>query len=239
MDQRLHLILQAKQGDKEARDVLIQENLGLVRHIVKRFAGRGCDMEDLFQIGTIGLIKAIDKFDMDYGVQFSTYAVPLIMGEIKRFLRDDGLVKVSRSLKENGYRIRQAEEKISHREGRSATLEELAEATSLTREEIVLALEANSEVESIYKPVYQSDGSQIYLVDQIADKENEKEKLLNHMMLTKLLEELDEKEREIITLRYFQDKTQTEVAKKLGVSQVQISRLEKKILIHMRQALTV
>ncbi|MCM1161780.1 MAG: RNA polymerase sporulation sigma factor SigF [Roseburia sp.] len=239
MDQRLHLILQAKQGDKEARDVLIQENLGLVRHIVKRFAGRGCDMEDLFQIGTIGLIKAIDKFDMDYGVQFSTYAVPLIMGEIKRFLRDDGLVKVSRSLKENGYRIRQAEEKISHREGRGATLEELAEATSLTREEIVLALEANSEVESIYKPVYQSDGSQIYLVDQIADKENEKEKLLNHMMLTKLLEELDEKEREIITLRYFQDKTQTEVAKKLGVSQVQISRLEKKILIHMRQALTV
>lgn len=239
MDQRLHLILQAKQGDKEARDVLIQENLGLVRHIVKRFAGRGCDMEDLFQIGTIGLIKAIDKFDMDYGVQFSTYAVPLIMGEIKRFLRDDGLVKVSRSLKENGYRIRQAEEKISHREGRGATLEELAEATSLTREEIVLALEANSEVESIYKPVYQSDGSQIYLVDQIADKENEKEKLLNHMMLTKLLEELDEKEREIITLRYFQDKTQTEVAKKLGVSQVQISRLEKKILIHMRQVLTV
>ena len=239
MDQRLHLILQAKQGDKEARDVLIQENLGLVRHIVKRFAGRGYDMEDLFQIGTIGLIKAIDKFDTDYGVQFSTYAVPLIMGEIKRFLRDDGLVKVSRSLKENGYRIRQAEERISHKEGRCATLEELAEATSLTREEIVLALEANSEVESIYKPVYQSDGSEIYLVDQIADKENEKEKLLNHMMLTKLLEELDEKEREIITLRYFQDKSQTEVAKKMGVSQVQISRLEKKILIQMRQALTI
>lgn len=239
MDQRLHLILQAKQGDKEARDVLIQENLGLVRHIVKRFAGRGYDMEDLFQIGTIGLMKAIDKFDTDYGVQFSTYAVPLIMGEIKRFLRDDGLVKVSRNLKENGYRIRQAEEMISHREGRSATLEELAEATSLTKEEIVLALEANAEVESIYKPVYQSDGSQIYLVDQIADKENEKEKLLNHMLLKKLLDELDEKEREIITLRYFQDKTQTEVAKKLGVSQVQISRLEKKILIHMRQELTV
>ena len=117
MDQRLHLISQAKQGDKEARDVLIQENLGLVRHIVKRFVGRGYDMEDLFQIGTIGLIKAIDKFDMEYGVQFSTYAVPLIMGEIKRFLRDDGLVKVSRSLKENGYRIRQAEERISHSEG--------------------------------------------------------------------------------------------------------------------------
>lgn len=239
MDQKLHLISQAKQGDKEARDVLVQENLGLVRHIVKRFANRGYDMEDLFQIGTIGLIKAIDKFDMDYGVQFSTYAVPLIMGEIKRFLRDDGLVKVSRTLKENGYRIRQAEEKISYEEGRNATIEELAEATGLSREDIVLAMEANSEVESIYKPVYQSDGSEIYLVDQIADKGNDKEKLINHMMLTKLLEDLDEKEREIITLRYFQDKTQTEVAKKLGVSQVQVSRLEKKILIHMRQSLTI
>lgn len=239
MEQKLHLISKAKQGDKTARDVLIQENLGLVRHIVKRFAKRGYDMEDLFQIGTIGLIKAIDKFDDQYGVQFSTYAVPLIMGEIKRFLRDDGMVKVSRSLKENGYRIRQAEERISHKKGRSATLEELAEATSLTKEEIVLALEANSEVESIYKPVYQSDGSEIYLIDQIADSNNEKEKLLDHMVLTKLLEELDDKEREIITLRYFQDKTQAEVAKKMGVSQVQISRLEKKILIHMRQAFRV
>ena len=239
MDQKSHLISKAKQGDKETRDVLIQENLGLVRHIVKRFAGRGYDMEDLFQIGTIGLIKAIDKFDVDYGVQFSTYAVPLIIGEIKRFLRDDGLVKVSRGLKENGYRIRQAEERISHEQGRGATLEELAEATSLTKEEVVFAMEANMEVESIYKPVYQSDGSEIYLVDQIADKGNEKEKLLNHIMVTKLLEELDEKEREIIVLRYFQDKTQTEVAKRLGVSQVQVSRLEKKILRHMRQSLTV
>lgn len=239
MDQNLHLISQAKQGDKEARDVLIQENLGLVRHIVKRFGNRGYEMEDLFQIGTIGLIKAIDKFDMEYGVQFSTYAVPLIMGEIKRFLRDDGLVKVSRTLKENGYKIRQAEEKISYIKGRNATLEELAEATGFTREEIVLAMEANTEVESIYKPVYQSDGNEIYLVDQIADKENEKEKLLNHIMITKLLDELDEKERELITLRYFQDKTQVEVAKKLGVSQVQVSRLEKKILIRMRRELTV
>ena len=239
MDHNLHLISQAKQGDKEARDVLIQENLGLVRHIVKRFVNRGYEMEDLFQIGTIGLIKAIDKFDMEYGVQFSTYAVPLIMGEIKRFLRDDGLVKVSRTLKENGYKIRQAEEKISHTKGHNATLEELAEATGFSREEIVLAMEANTEVESIYKPVYQSDGSEIYLVDQIADKENDKEKLLNHIMLTELLDELDEKERELITLRYFQDKTQVEVAKKLGVSQVQVSRLEKKILIRMRRELTV
>lgn len=237
MNQNLHLISQVKQGDKEARDVLIQDNLGLVRHIIKRFANRGYDMEDLFQIGTIGLIKAIDKFDESYGVQFSTYAVPLILGEVKRFLRDDGMVKVSRSLKENGYRIRQAEEKISYEKGGSVTLEELAEATGFTKEDIVFAMEANTEVESIYKPVYQADGSEIYLVDQIADKTNEKEKLLNHMLLKQLLEELDEKERELIILRYFQDKTQVEVAKKMGVSQVQVSRMEKKILIRLRKEL--
>ena len=167
MEETAVLIERSQAGDKEARETLIEENLGLVRHIVKRFAGRGYDMEDLFQIGCIGLMKAIDKFDLHYEVRFSTYAVPMIQGEIKRFLRDDGMVKVSRTLKENGWKIKQAAERLSQKLGREATLKELSEATGLETEDIVMALDANVEVESIYKSVYQSDGNEIYLVDQV------------------------------------------------------------------------
>lgn len=230
----LALIAKAKRGDKAARDQVITENIGLVWSTVRRFLGRGYEADDLFQIGSIGLMKAIDKFDSSFDVKFSTYAVPMIAGEIKRFLRDDGMIKVSRSLKENGWKVRQAAERLSHQLGRDATLEEIAAATELTIEDIVMAMEANVEVESIYKSVYQSDGNEIYLVDKIPERKDENEVLLNHMLLEQLMEELNETERELIQLRYFQDKTQMEVAKKLGVSQVQVSRMEKKILIRMR-----
>ena len=257
MKETMALILRAQQGDADAKEELVRQNLGLVGSIVKRFEHRGHDREELFQIGSIGLIKAIDKFDLTYEVAFSTYAVPLISGEIRRFLRDDGLVRISRSLKENGWRIRRAAEKISQEKGREATMQELSEETGLSREDIVMAVEANMEVESIYRSVYQSDGSELYLVDQIAEGRGvgqrfgpgtpdggmtmgsmgdpEKEKVLNDLLVRQLLEELGERERRLIELRYFQEKTQVQTAQELDMSQVQVSRLEKKILLKMRK----
>ncbi|MEY8326913.1 RNA polymerase sporulation sigma factor SigF [bacterium 1xD8-48] len=236
MSENAVLIRKAQSGEKKAREVLIEQNLGLVHHIVKRFLGRGYDAEDLFQIGVIGLIKSIDKFDTSYDVKFSTYAVPLITGEIKRFLRDDGMVKVSRTLKENGMKVRYATERLGNKLNREPTLAEVAREAALTDEEVVMAMEANVQVESIYKSVYQNDGNEIFLVDQLADeKQNEQELVLNHMVLSQLISGLPQKEQKLIKLRYYQDKTQTEVAKVLGISQVQVSRLEKKILLDMRQ----
>lgn len=257
MKETMALILRAQQGDADAKEELVRQNLGLVGSIVKRFEHRGHDREELFQIGSIGLIKAIDKFDLTYEVAFSTYAVPLISGEIRRFLRDDGLVRISRSLKENGWRIRRAAEKVSQEKGREATMQELSEETGLSREDIVMAVEANMEVESIYRSVYQSDGSELYLVDQIAEGRGvgqrfgsgtpdggitvgsmgdpEKEKVLNDLLIRQLLEELGERERRLIELRYFQEKTQVQTAQELDMSQVQVSRLEKKILLKMRK----
>lgn len=251
------LIEKSQAGDKEAREVLIESNLGLVHHIVRRFGGRGYEMEDLFQIGTIGLMKAIDKFDLSYEVKFSTYAVPMILGEIKRFLRDDGMIKVSRSLKENGMKARMAMDRLTGRLGREPFLYEVAEEAGLTVEEIELALEAGAEVESIYKSVYQADGSEVYLVDKVVggtggrmtgahlttgcsiSEDYEKEQLLNHLLLGQLLDTLAEREQELIRMRYFQEKTQSEVAAKMGISQVQVSRMEKKILLQMREKMMV
>ena len=236
MEETAVLLRQAQAGDKEAREVLVEKNLGLVHHIVKRFLGRGYDAEDLFQIGSIGLMKAIDKFDLSYEVKFSTYAVPLITGEIKRFIRDDGMVKVSRTLKENGMRVKYARERLGGKLNREPTLAEVATEAALTVEEVVLAMEANVHVESIYKSVYQNDGNEIFMVDQLADeRQNEQESVLNHMMVDQLIGELPQKEQKLIRLRYYQEKTQTEVARVLGISQVQVSRLEKKILLDMRQ----
>ncbi len=250
MEETSVLIAKSQDGDKEAREVLIEKNLGLVHHIVRRFAGRGYEMEDLFQIGVIGLIKAIDKFDLSLGLKFSTYAVPMITGEIKRFLRDDGPIKVSRTLKENAMKVRMVHQKLQNSLGREPTLQEIMQETELSKEEIVLAMEATKEVESIYAAVYQDDGSELYLVDRVADCGNgsvgslfggtedyEKEKLLNHMLLKQLLDALNDRERTLIQLRYFQNRTQVEVAGILGISQVQVSRLEKKILLRMRQSI--
>lgn len=232
------MIRLAHEGDKIARDTIVNENMGLVWSVVRRFMGRGYETEDLFQIGCIGLIKAIDKFDINYDVQFSTYAVPMIMGEIKRFLRDDGMIKVSRTLKENGWKIKQMSDKLSHELGRDATLNEIAASLGLSIEEVVMALDANIEVESLYKSVYQNDGNEIYLVDKVADSnENMYADIVNHVLLEELIKQLDEMSKKLISLRYYQDKTQTEVAKILGISQVQVSRLEKKLLLKMRNSI--
>lgn len=229
------LIAKAQQGDKNAREVLIENNLGLVHAIVRRFVGRGVEPEDLFQIGTIGLIKAIDHFDLQYDVKFSTYAVPLITGEIKRFLRDDGMVKVSRTLKEQALKVKLLQQKLQVELGREPTIQELSEKSELSMEEIVMAMEADCKVESIYASVYQNDGSEVSLVDMLGKEDTEKEDVINRMLLKQLLDGLNEKERILISMRYFQDKTQTEVAQCMGISQVQVSRLEKKILLSMRK----
>ncbi len=235
MDTQL-LIRRAQEGDKVAREQVINENVGLVWSIVRRFLGRGQEAEDLFQIGVIGLMKAVDKFDLSYDVMFSTYAVPMISGEIKRYLRDNNsLIKMSRSIKENGWKIKAAQERLIYELGRDATVEELAAATELSVEDIVTAMEANSEIESIYKTVYQGDGNEIYLVDRIREEKNEAESLIDRMTVEQLLASLTEEERLLITSRYFEDKTQVETAKLLGISQVQVSRLEKKILLKMRK----
>ncbi len=228
MEKTMVLIERSHHGDKKAREQLVEENMGLVWSIVKRFSGRGTDMEDLFQIGAMGLIKAIDKFDPSFEVKFSTYAVPMIAGEIKRFLRDDGIVKVSRTLKENCWKIK-----------REPTLEELSVITELGREDIAQALESSAEVESIYKTIPQKDGSEICLLDRM-ESQNQAggmQQLLNRVVLEQLLMELPDMERRLIIMRYMQDKTQSEVARVLGVSQVQVSRLEKRILKQMREKL--
>lgn len=233
----LELIKLSRDGDKEARDQVVKDNVGLVWSIVRRFANRGHEMEDLFQIGSIGLIKAIDKFDTSYEVKFSTYAVPMITGEIKRFLRDDGMIKVSRSLKETATRIRYTREKFGSQNGREPTLEEIEEELNITRDEIVMALETGAEVESLYKTIYQGDGSPIYLIDKLAETKDESEDLVDKLALKEIIESLDEKEQVIIKLRYFKDRTQTDIAKELGISQVQVSRMEKRILKIMREKL--
>ncbi len=236
MSPTMELIVKSQQGDKEARDTLVEENMGLVWSIVHRFANRGYEMEDLFQIGVIGLLKAIDRFDVSYDVKFSTYAVPLITGELRRHFRDEGMIKVSRTLKENNWKIIQAMQKMQHELGREVTIQELSEQTGLKPEEIVMAMEANAEVESLNQPVGGQDGKEMYLEDQIADYLDEKEGVVNRLLLEQLFSQLNEKEQKLIYMRYFMDCTQTSVAKALEMTQVQVSRLEKKLLHRMRNA---
>ncbi|MCI9517274.1 MAG: RNA polymerase sporulation sigma factor SigF [Lachnospiraceae bacterium] len=234
MEHTLALIEKAHGGDKEARETLVEENMGLVYTIVRRFAGRGHEMEDLIQIGSIGLIKAIDKFNSAFDVKFSTYAVPMIAGEIKRFLRDDGMIKVSRSLKETAGKAYMVKEALEKKYGREPSLEEISEEIGASREDIVLAMESAAEVESLHKTIYQGDGNAISLMDKLEEQGNPNEELLNHMVLNDVIQTLHEEERMLIRLRYFEDKTQMEVARALGMSQVQVSRYEKKILKKMR-----
>lgn len=237
MDQTLELLKLAKEGQKAAKETLVLENRGLVWSVVKRFQNRGLDSEDLFQIGCIGLLKCIDKFDLSYGVKFSTYAVPMISGEIKRFLRDDGMIKVSRTLKELAYRAYQCQEKLQEKWGREPTITEIADEIGVECEELALALDASSEVESLYQPIYQKEGQEILLMDKL-EEEDEEEHLVNRLFLQEVLAELEEEDRQLIIQRYFEDKTQSAIAKEMGVSQVQISRREKKILNEIRQKLS-
>ena len=227
-------------GSKAAKEKIVSDNTGLVWSIARRFVNRGYDLEELYQIGCIGLLKACDRFESRYGVQFSTYAVPLIAGEIKRFLRDNGAIKVSRILKQNGYQISKAKEALLHKYGREATLDELADYTGLCVEDIVMATEANREVESTQQTICCKDGTQVSLVERLVDEAQSEvaaENIMSRILVGQAMEKLGEMEQELIRLRFFEDKTQTEVAKVLGISQVQVSRLEKKILIQMRQNL--
>ena len=225
----IELIRLVREGDAGAREEVIVNNLALVWSIVKRFSNRGYDPDDLFQIGCIGLMKAIDRFDVSFAVKFSTYAVPMIIGEIKRFLRDDGIVKVSRSIKENGWKISNVVQQLRQEGGREPTISEIAEYTGISEENIIIAEEAGREGESIYAESYSER------VSEQAEIDDEKDRLIDRILLDELLDSLAEQERELIKLRYFSDKTQTEVAKVLGISQVQVSRLEKKVLVKMRK----
>ena len=228
------LILKAKNGDKSARDEIIKQNLGLVHSIVKKFLGRGCDAEDLFQIGCIGIIKAVDKFDVSYNVRFSTYAVPMIMGEIKRFLRDDGMIKVSRNLKEIAGKACAVKEVMEKELGRAASVSEIADKIGESQENVVMALDAVSPTESLYKSVHQGERGDIYLIDKLADEDGGEDFLIDSIALRQLIEKLCERDKKIILLRYFKGKTQREISDVMGISQVQVSRIEKRILNELK-----
>lgn len=229
------LISKAHEGDKAAREQLVMENVGLIWSIVKRFMNRGYEAEDLFQIGSIGLIKAIDKFDESFDVKFSTYAVPMIMGEIKRFLRDDGIIKISRSIKENQAKVIRTAEMLLQKNGREATIHEIAEESGLEVSDVVAAMDAAGEVESLHKVIYQGENNEISLMDKIEDEKQENENVINKIFVSQLLEKLTEEEKNIIIMRYYNNLTQHEIASNLGVSQVQVSRMEKKILLRLRK----
>ena len=231
------LIARSQAGDSEATETLVKENSGLIWAVARRFTGRGAELEDLYQLGCLGFLKAVEGFDLAYGTQFSTYAVPMIAGEIKRFLRDDGIVKVSRTLKENCWKIHRENEQFRQKYGREPSMDELSDLTELSGEEIALALESSAEVESLYKTIPQKDGSEVCLLDRMESQGSDMQQLLNRVVLEQLLTELPDTERKLIIMRYLQDKTQSEVAVVLGVSQVQVSRLEKKILKQMREKL--
>lgn len=237
MDHTKELIECAHKGDKKARERLVVENMGLIGSIVKRFAGRGYEQEDLFQIGSIGLIKAVDKFDTSYDVKFSTYAVPMITGEIKRFLRDDGMIKVSRTLKENSVKMARAISEFRKENMCEPTLEQLSELTGISLEDVVMSFEASADIESIYKTIYQGDGSEVQLIDKLSEKKNFNDEVVNTIVIHEMIDRLSEKEKKIIQMRYFEERTQTDIASELGISQVQVSRLEKKILAGMREKL--
>ena len=226
------LILLSQQGDKLARQTMVEGNTRLVWSIVQRFASRGADLEDLFQIGCIGLMKSVDKFDLSYEVKFSTYAVPMIIGEIQRFLRDDGMVKVSRSIRELSFKIRHATDDFIRLHERQPTLSELAEKLDVTMEELVLASDALRDPASLHEQLFESEGDALTLMDQLRDERSERS--FDHIPLRDILSKLGKREQMIIYLRYYLDCTQSDIAERLGISQVQVSRLEKKILKQLK-----
>lgn len=231
-------IQKAQEGDKEERDALVADNIGLVYMVIKRFHGRGCETEDLFQIGVIGLLKAIDKFDVNRELSFSTYAVPMIIGEIRRFLRDDGMIHVSRQIKENARRIAIVKERLKKENNCDPTIEELMQETGLSADEILMAIEATTEIESIYQPIANGkDGGQVMIADYLMDSGKGEAELIDHITVTQLLDSLNEKDRKLMILRFWEGKTQSESAKLLGMNQVAVSRLEKRILLTLKKML--
>lgn len=231
------LLDRAQQGDAEARERLIKCNLRLVFNLVQRFTHRGYEEEDLFQIGTIGLIKAIDKFDNSHQVKFSTYAVPMIIGEIRRFLRDDHPVKISRSIKEVAFRVPRVKEELTKQKGREPTIGEIAEALEMPREEVVGALEAIQLPTSIHETLYQDDGDPIFVLDQLTSDQELEPHWIDNLALKEVLEKITEREKRVLFMRFFEDRTQSEVARILGLSQVQISRIERQALAKIKEFL--
>lgn len=236
-EETMNLIYSAQNGDIEAQNFLIENNMGLVRSVVKRFLNRGCDYDDLVQIGSIGLLKAIKKFDISFNVKFSTYAIPMIIGEIKRFLRDDGIIKVSRNLKELAYKANTMKENMEKTYGREPTISELAVALDITREDLVLALDSTNATHYLYETIHQDDGSPVLLIDKIICNESQDTMVVDKIALRQMLQSLDARERQIIILRYFKDKTQCQVADSLGISQVQVSRIEKRVLNKIKEGM--
>ena len=239
-ENNINSIKRAQDGDKFEMDRLIRENNGLIWSIVKRFMNRGYEVEDLYQIGCIGFIKSIKRFDTNFEVKLSTYSVPYILGEIKRFIRDDGPIKVSRSIKELNVKIQELKKHYLITKGREITIEEIAKELKVDKDDIIIAMESNNSIESIEGTSNQSDkeGKKLSILDKISTGKNEEEIITNKIVIKQLLKELDERDREIILLRFFKEKTQTEVARILGISQVQVSRIERKVLDKMKTKLT-
>lgn len=227
--EKMELLKKARNGDKKAREDLITGNLRLVLSVVQRFSNRGENMDDLFQVGVIGLIKAIDNFNLDLDVRFSTYAVPMCIGEIRRYLRDDNSIRVSRSMRDTAYKAMQVKEKLTNENNREPTIEEIAKELDMKKSDVVLALEAIVDPVSLYEPVYSDAGDTIYVMDQIGDSNSDTD-WIDEIMIKDELENLDPRERNIMYLRFMQGKTQMEVAKEVGISQAQVSRLEKNAL---------
>lgn len=237
-DTTIELILKAQKGNKDAENQIYEQNTGLIWSVARKFMNRGYELEDIYQIGCIGMLKAIQKFDTSFDVKFSTYAVPMIMGEIKRFLRDDGIIKVSRNIKELANRARIAREKYEKENFCEPKLSELAKMIDTSVEELVYALEASSGTQSIYNTVNDDAKNPVYVLDKIKSNENDESKILDNLAISETINKLDVRDRKIIVLRYLKGKTQSEIANILGISQVQVSRLEKKILQNMKKLIS-
>jgi len=234
-DKMLELFINLRSGDTSARETLIKGNLRLVLSVVQRFNNRGEYIDDLFQVGCIGLMKAIDNFDLSQNVKFSTYAVPMIIGEIRRYLRDNNSIRVSRSLRDIAYKALQVRDSLVNRNSKEPSLNEIADELSIPREELVFALDAIQEPISLFEPIYHDGGDPIHVMDQIKDEKNQDSSWLENIAIKEALEKLSERESLILSLRFFEGKTQMEVAEEIGISQAQVSRLEKAALMHLRK----
>ena len=229
------LFLRIKAGDNFAREEFVKGNLRLVLSVIQRFSNRGENPDDLFQVGCIGLIKAIDNFDLSQNVQFSTYAVPMIIGEIRRYLRDNNAIRISRSIKDVAYKALYVKEKLTNKNSREPTITEIAQEMDLPKEEIAFALDAIADPISLFEPIYHDGGEAIYVMDQVKDTKNTDDNWIENIAISEAMKHLNEREKHILTLRFFNGKTQMEVADEIGISQAQVSRLEKSALKHMRK----
>ncbi len=234
-EEKHELLIRIKNGDKDARQKFINGNLRLVLSVIQRFSNRGENIDDLFQIGCIGLIKSIDNFDLKYEVTFSTYAVPMIIGEIRRYLRDNNSIRVSRSLKDTAYKALQAKEKLMSTGNKEPTITEIAKELGMPKEEVVFALDAIQDPISLFEPIYHDDGDAMFVMDQVSDTKNTDEKWISNLAIKEAMAKLNDREKMILQKRFFDGRTQIEVADEIGISQAQVSRLEKSALLHMRR----